>query len=161
MARIEGSGKGLPKEIAPIEGSTLESAILYWFLDLAQEDTRLGSAHISLYNALWKKWKDKGCEQPLSFCRAELVAVSKLSGYNSYHKTIRQLHEYGYIRYLPSYHPYQGSKMFFTALWDIPKTSLLESGLGWDKKKGISQGRNNAIKKGTVVKRGLSDLGTD
>jgi hypothetical protein len=84
------------------------------FLKDIEEDARISSAHISVYIALWKKLVDNNYEQPLSFFRAELIPVCKISGLNTYHKIIRQLHEYGYIKYIPSYNHFLGSLVYFT-----------------------------------------------
>ena len=90
-----------------------ETDPLYIFLSAIGDDPRISCAHISVYMALWKKWKDNRCQQPLSFFRSDLAPLCKLSSYNSYHKTIRQLHEYGYIKYVPSYNHFLGSLVYF------------------------------------------------
>jgi hypothetical protein len=91
----------------------METDPLYAFLSAIGDDPRVTCAHISVYMALWKKWKDNRCPQPLSFFRSDLAPLCKLSSYNSYHKTIRQLHEFGYIKYLPSYNHFLGSQVYF------------------------------------------------
>jgi hypothetical protein len=89
--------------------------ILVKFLTLIESDPRIGPVHISLFVALWKKWIDNGYKQPLSFFRRDLVSVCKIAGFNTYHTSIRDLHEYGYIRYLPSYDPYRGSLVYLNS----------------------------------------------
>ena len=79
-------------------------------------DARITTAHISLYVVLWKKWKDSGIEQPLSVFRKDLMELCKISSYKTYHRTIRQLHEYGYIKYVPSYNHFLGSLVYFIDL---------------------------------------------
>jgi hypothetical protein len=86
---------------------------VYQFLSAIEDDPRITTAHISLYMALWKKWKDSGSGNSVCFYRGELVAVCKLSSYNCYHKKIRELHEYGYIKYVPSYNHFLGSLVWF------------------------------------------------
>lgn len=86
---------------------------LHSFLAAVEDDPRITTAHISVYVSLWKKWKDSGGEGPLSFFRTELAAMCKISSYNTFHKAIRQLHEYGYIRYIPSYNHFLGSLVYF------------------------------------------------
>lgn len=87
--------------------------ILYDFLCKVSEDARISAAHISLYVALWKLWMEKGFEHPLSFFRSDVIAVGKISGTNTYYRIIRQLHEYGYIKYVPSYNHFLGSLVWF------------------------------------------------
>lgn len=88
---------------------------LFSFLTHVEHDARLGTVQISLYMALWKKWKDSGCrcDAPLFFFRSELVRVCKISSLNTYHTTLRELHEYGYVRYEPSYNRLVRSSVYF------------------------------------------------
>src|ERR1044071_5558387 len=86
------------------------------FLSAIGEDPRITTAHISIYLALWKHWADKKFEHPVSFFRKDLMATSKISSLNTYHKVIRQLHEYGYIKYEPSYNHFEGSLVYFAAV---------------------------------------------
>ena len=87
---------------------------LHLFLSTIEEDARITSAHISVYMALWKKWVETDYKEPLSFFRSDLIGICKISSLNTYHKIIRQLHEYGYIKYMPSYNHFLGSLVYFT-----------------------------------------------
>lgn len=95
---------------------------LYSFLTVVEADTRISAAHISLYVSLWKKWKDSGHDGPLSFFRQDIINLCKISGGNTYHKVLRQLHEYGYVKYVPSYNHFLGSMVYFNSLEKISKT---------------------------------------
>ena len=99
-----------------------ETEPLLSFLTQISEDPRIGPSHISLYLALWKKWKEGPEEQFVSFFRHDLVALSKISSGNTYHKALRQLQEYGYIRYIPSYNHCLGSLVYFDGTEQIYKT---------------------------------------
>ncbi len=87
--------------------------VMVKFLTLIESDPRISSVHISLFVALWKKWVDSGSDAPLSFFRADLVGLCKIASYNTFHKSIRELHAYGYIRYTPSYNHFLGSLVSF------------------------------------------------
>lgn len=89
--------------------------ILHSFLSAIEDDSRITTAHISVYVSLWKKWKDSGAVGPLSFFRSEVEALCKISSYNTFHRAIRQLHEYGYIQYVPSYNHFLGSLVYFNS----------------------------------------------
>jgi hypothetical protein len=91
----------------------MNTELLYSFLESAEDDARISCAHISLYVALWKKFVDNNYEQPISFFRNELVCTCKIAGTNLYHRAIRQLHEYGYLKYIPSYNHFLGSMVYF------------------------------------------------
>ena len=83
------------------------------FLDSVADDPRITTAHISVYLALWKKWKDGGCMEPLTFFRREVADVCKVSSANTYHRVIRELDSYGYISYYPSFNHNLGSEVYF------------------------------------------------
>lgn len=87
--------------------------ILYGFLNSIESDSRITAAHISLYLMLWRKWAAvvDGCA--VMFFKREIMPVCRISSRSTYHKIIRQLHEYGYILYAPSYNHLVGSKVEF------------------------------------------------
>lgn len=78
---------------------------LTFFFNAVIGDDRLRSSHISLYMALFHCWYLNGCRHPVAINRKQLMVLAKISGLATYHKCIRQLKEYGYIEYLPSFHP--------------------------------------------------------
>lgn len=86
---------------------------LHSFLSAIEKDPRITTAHISVYVSLWKKWRDNGANGPLSFFRADLTELCKISSYNTYFRVLKQLHEYGYIKYIPSYNHFIGSRVHF------------------------------------------------
>lgn len=79
------------------------------FYDRIQEDNRLNPTHISLYLALFQFWNLNHFQNPISISRIEMMRLSKISAYGTYHKCIKELQEFGYIEYLPSFNPYKGS----------------------------------------------------
>lgn len=82
------------------------------FMQKARDDPRIGLAHISLYSALLCQWHAKNAEVPLYIFSYELMPLCKLAGPATYHRSIRQLHEYGYIKYVPSNNHYLGSLVY-------------------------------------------------
>lgn len=81
------------------------------FFEHAANDDRLNSTHISLYMALFQFWNVNRFVNPISISRSELMRISKISAKATYHKVIKDLQAYGYIRYKPSYNPYKGSSV--------------------------------------------------
>lgn len=79
------------------------------FFDLVIADERLNPTHISLYVALFQYWNVNRFRNPISISRSEIMKISKISAKGTYHKCMKELHEYGYIRYNPSYNPFRGS----------------------------------------------------
>jgi hypothetical protein len=82
------------------------------------KDQRLIATHISLFSALFIQWQRNSFANPFAVTRRELMAFSKIASIATYHKCIRELDEYGYIRYQPSYHPKLGSQVYWPAGWE-------------------------------------------
>ncbi len=80
---------------------------------LMGKDLRLQASHVCLYTALFVCWQRAGFCSPFSFTRKQLTAFSKIASIATYHKCIRELDAYQYIRYQPSYHPQKGSLVYW------------------------------------------------
>ena len=87
--------------------------VLGSFLATAKEDPRINTAHISLYVSLIYCWQQKQCKNPVSLFRHDLIPLCKISGSATYHKSIRDLHRFGYIEYIPSFNRFEGSLVYF------------------------------------------------
>ena len=75
------------------------------FMARAGEDPRIGPMHISLYAAILYIWSEQGFTGPVVVSARKLMPAAKIGGKGPYHRSIRQLQEYGYIRYEPSCDP--------------------------------------------------------
>lgn len=75
------------------------------------DDDRLNPSHVSLYLALFQFWNINRFQNPISINRSEAMRVSKIGSNATYHRCIKQLHEWGYLEYIPSYNPMRGSKI--------------------------------------------------
>jgi len=73
------------------------------------EDDRLNTAHVSLYVALFQFWNLNRFENPISLNRSEVMRVSKIGSKTTYHRCINELHDWGYLEYIPSRNPMKGS----------------------------------------------------
>ena len=76
--------------------------VLKGFYDKMKEDHRVGPVHISLYMAIFHLYCLNGFENPVPVSRALLMGMAKIAGLATYHKCIRELHEFGYVKYCPS-----------------------------------------------------------
>jgi hypothetical protein len=76
---------------------------LVGFYDAISGDQRISAAHISLYMALFRAWLKNRCQNPVSLERASVMSDAKISARSTYNKCLRELHEYGYLRYEPSF----------------------------------------------------------
>ena len=75
------------------------------FMEAAQGDPRLGPSHFSLYMAIlylrWQQDRKVGVE----VCAWTLMPLAKIGSPGPYHRAMRELDTYGYIRYAPSCNP--------------------------------------------------------
>jgi hypothetical protein len=82
------------------------------FFIAIREDSRISPVHISLFMAIMQHWNDNDCKNPICVFSHELMKLAKISGVATYHKSIRELDEYGYIKYEPSYNHYKRSVIY-------------------------------------------------
>jgi hypothetical protein len=73
------------------------------------KDNRLTSSHVSLYLALLIVWAHNSFANSFSITRRELMSISKIGSFVTYHKCIKQLEEFGYIKYSPNFNSFVGS----------------------------------------------------
>lgn len=81
------------------------------FFERIATDNRIHPTHISLYMALFQFWNFNRFQNPISVSRSELMGVSKINAKATYHKVMKELHEFGYVIYRPSYNPFRGSEV--------------------------------------------------
>lgn len=92
--------------------NTNRQAPLANFFAEIEHDPRIGVSHIALFAALFDLRQRCGGIGPLTILRCDVMAKAKIYSLSCYHKTIRDLTELGYIRYIPSRTP-KGSKVYF------------------------------------------------
>jgi hypothetical protein len=83
------------------------------FFSAIEKDYRISSTHIGIYAALLIYRVGKDFINPMEVVGQEVMKIAKISSPTTYHKCIRELHEYGYIVYEPSYKKKQRSKIYF------------------------------------------------
>lgn len=77
-----------------------------------ENDCRISTTHIALYAALLHYWKEQQYVNPFQVFSYEIMGKAKISASTTYHKCIRDLSDYGYIKYIPSFKRNQGSKVY-------------------------------------------------
>ncbi len=75
------------------------------FFSAIHDDSRIGPTHICLYMALLQFYNLNRFQNPVEITRAAVMKVAKISGLATYHKCIKDLVDFGYIQYSPSYNP--------------------------------------------------------
>jgi hypothetical protein len=87
----------------------LEENKLYSFLDATKDDGRISAVHIALYLALLQKSMAFKNSTEIKVSRQEIMCLAKISSRQTYNKRIKELQEFGYIRYFPSFHQTAGA----------------------------------------------------
>ena len=82
------------------------------FYSAIKSDPRIGTTHISLYMALFQFYNLNRLSNPIQITRTAVMEVAKISGLATYHKCMKDLVEYGYIAYKPSYNPSISSQVY-------------------------------------------------
>lgn len=75
------------------------------FYEAIPDDPRIGPTHISLYMALFQLYNLNGFKNPINICRKRVMKVAKIKGLATFHKCIKNLEQFGYIWYQPSFDP--------------------------------------------------------
>ncbi len=80
---------------------------------LMGSNQQLYATHVSLFTAVFVSWQRSGFDNPFSISRRQLMSYSRIASFATYHKCIKELVANGYIGYKPSYHPIEGSLMYW------------------------------------------------
>nr|WP_294958554.1 hypothetical protein [uncultured Flavobacterium sp.] len=83
------------------------------FFSAIKNDYRISPMHIAVYAALLQYRSGKGFVNPIMVFSSEIIVIAKISSANTYHKCIRELDNYGYLEYKPSFKKTCGSKVYF------------------------------------------------
>lgn len=76
--------------------------LLSTFFESIEKDFRIGSTHIAIFSALVQFWIQKGMVNPIQAYSIEIQKIAKIMSPKTYHKCMRELHEYGYLFYVPT-----------------------------------------------------------
>jgi len=75
------------------------------------EDHRIKQGHITLYLAFFQKWNREFFKRTITVNRALIMEKAKFKSKTTYHNYLNDLNDWDYLKYYPSYHPAQGSKI--------------------------------------------------
>ena len=83
------------------------------------KDARIKQGHITLYLAFFQKWNREFFKKTITINRELIMEKAKFKSKTTYHNYLRDLNDWGFLKYFPSYHPARGSKVqmsiFFTS----------------------------------------------
>lgn len=75
------------------------------------QDSRITVWHMAILWAMIQLSEIKELQTPFGVSRRKIMDLAHIRSLMTYHKCIRELQQYGYIRYTPSYHPAFGSEV--------------------------------------------------
>jgi hypothetical protein len=81
------------------------------FMHELASDIRLKPTHISLCLALCHARVRSNFQNVFQVSRSKLMAASRIQSRATYHKVMKELQAFGYLKYTPSYHPVKGSSV--------------------------------------------------
>lgn len=82
------------------------------FLEASTADCRLSKSHLAIYFALLYVWGQQDFSIPVRVYSREIMPLAKVSSTSTFHSLIRQLNDYGYIQYIPSYYKGRPSEVY-------------------------------------------------
>lgn len=109
---------------------------LSWIHEKFAQDERLNPWHISLYYALFHSWNFNQFSNDFQIVREVIMSEAKIGSANTYTKCLKELHDWGYIHYIPSFNRYKSSCV-----------SIITFDKGSDK--GNDKGTDNGSDKGS------------
>lgn len=89
----------------------IHKPILGNYFERVTKESRFYPTHISLLMALFFYSDSEAPEKSFWVSRPKLMHFSRVRSIATYHKNIRDLVDYGYIEYIPSWHPLKGSRV--------------------------------------------------
>ncbi|MGB5383161.1 MAG: hypothetical protein WBN19_04880 [Lutimonas sp.] len=124
---------------------------------LFAKDARLNPSHISLYMALFQLWNFNRFPDVFFIHRAEVMQLSKIGSQGTYHKCIRELDYWSYLKYLPSHNHFRGSRV---RLFNFEETAIFlnESNLVKNETRAEQEVDGIRIKNGTRAEQELVSL---
>lgn len=83
-----------------VNGKQVMHYLLMYAIDL-----RLNVWHLSILTAILSLGYRQGQGRRIKVSRSRIMEISHVNTLPTYHKYFKQLQEFGYIKYKPSYHP--------------------------------------------------------
>lgn len=83
------------------------------FFKAIEDDYRISITHTSIYVSLLHYRADRGFINPIQPYRYDIMDIAKISSPKTYHKCMRELNEYGYIKYESTCKRNQRNKIYF------------------------------------------------
>jgi hypothetical protein len=74
-------------------------------------DEKIKQGHITLYLAFFQKWNREFFKKTLTITREFIMEKAIIKSKTTYHNYLKDLNDWGYLNYFPSFHLARGSKV--------------------------------------------------
>lgn len=81
------------------------------YLKILVQDERITVWHMAMIFGIMQLATSVDLHAPIYISRKKVMQLSHINNFMTYHKCIKELQQFGYIDYCPSYHPAYGSKV--------------------------------------------------
>ena len=88
----------------PQKAGKMDADYLLDFLLAVPGEPRITARHIALYLAIFQRMDWECPENPIKLKKEDLMSYAKISGRATYFRCLKDLHELGFIRYVPAPH---------------------------------------------------------
>ncbi len=93
-------------------------------------DIRIKQGHITLYLAFFQKWNREFFKKTLTVNREFIMERAKIKSKTTYHNYLKDLNDWGYLQYFPSFHPARGSRIRLPIFGTTTGTSTVQKMAG-------------------------------
>jgi hypothetical protein len=81
------------------------------YLNSMVQDERITVWHMAMIFGFIRLATTSDLKAPIYISRKKVMRLSHIKNFMTYHKCIKDLQQFGYIQYFPSYHPAIGSRV--------------------------------------------------
>ena len=92
--------------------SDIDLNIFVVHLNSIVRDERITVWHMAMVFGIMQLATSVDLQAPIYISRKKVMRLSHIKNIVTYHKCIKELQQFGYIRYIPSYHPAIGSQVY-------------------------------------------------
>lgn len=89
----------------------IRSRKLGFYLERMVKEKKFLPTHFSLFLAIYTLWEFNKFNEKFKISRKELMRLSRIASTATYHKCIKDLELFGFIKYEPSFNYFKGSQM--------------------------------------------------
>lgn len=75
------------------------------YLRILIKDARINVWHLALFLAIIQLAEDQNSDKIIRVSRSQLMKFSHINTAPTFHKYFKELQDFGYFKYTPSYHP--------------------------------------------------------